>query len=130
MAIAHLDSSRGQGASAHVVDNRRQFERRILRSKAFLVLPGRPHILVRTLDISVGGMGIVAPINTSPNLVCEVKFLLPNPAAYSHIQASGLAVVTHSVFASGEDGFKTGLKFKEFPKEILDQIERFIKSSY
>lgn len=98
-----------------------------MRSPAFLAIPGFQSVSVRTLDVSISGLAIVASINVSPSLLCAVRFVLPEGLNTGKHTIATAATVTHSVFASSENGFKIGLAFRNMPEELMMKIDRFVK---
>ena len=128
MATAYIDSGRGKVETSQDIANRerRRHERRLLRAKAFLLLPGKEQHLVRTLDVNISGMAIVSPFNTPQGVVVTVRFLLP--AQFNgHSPISSPATVTHCVYSGGEDGFKTGLMFQDLPPQVVSMIDQYVK---
>ncbi len=89
---------------------RRIHERRLLRTDAQVVLTGNQGFRVRTVDISQGGMLVVAPFNLKSGAVVNIQLALPMRAPRA-TPFEARAQVVHSVLASGQDGFKVGLKF-------------------
>lgn len=87
---------------------KRQHERRILRTNATLLLPGHPGFEVRTADISIGGLGIVAAANPPPGLICRVVLTLPNSSGGAR-QVEVTGKVAHSVYSSRSGGFQIGM---------------------
>jgi c-di-GMP-binding flagellar brake protein YcgR len=105
--------------------DRRQQERRLLRATAMLRLPGAAPVLVRTLDISAGGMGVVATINPEGGVRCTIGLAAPaQPRGPIAVEIA--AVVVHSIFSSREDGFKVGLQFEELTEAAADAINRYL----
>lgn len=93
---------------------RRVAERRNLRVAATILLAETQTFAVRTLDISSGGLAIVAAANPRPG----VQFLIRFPLAQKngpHALFEARVRVVHSVFSSAEGGFKLGLSFVELP---------------
>lgn len=128
MSTAFIESGSGKVETSQEVATRerRRHERRLLRAKAFLLIPGQEQHLVRTLDVSISGMAIVSPINTQQGVVVTVRFLLP-AKFHGHTPISSPAIVTHCVYSGGEDGFKTGLMFKDLPSQIASLIDGYVK---
>lgn len=87
---------------------KRQHERRILRTDATLQLPGQPGFQVRTSDISMGGLGIVAAANPPPGLVCRLSLVLPSSDG-GGVRIEVTAKVAHSVYGSRSGGFQIGM---------------------
>lgn len=103
------DGPPAAGAPAGDGANRRQSERKSLRSKALLQFSGRSGLEVRTLDVSASGMAIVAPSNLPSAAVCIVQLVLPLKKGRFPLQVN--ARVVHSIFSGTESGFKVGLQF-------------------
>lgn len=107
-------------------DNRRRSDRKVLRTQAYVSLPGHPPFTVRTLDISSGGMAIVASANPKPGTSFTIQFTIPvKPKGGAPFTAT--AKVVHSVFSSGEDGFKVGLAFTNLDPPSASAILQFFK---
>lgn len=109
---------------------RRQYERRVLHTTAKLFLSDseqdskRP-MLVRTSDVSIGGLAVVAPVNLKKDVMLVVRFAVPVrnlPAAdlFLHVQ------VMHSVLARDVDGFKVGLRFINIDAKSQDILREFV----
>lgn len=76
---------------------------------------GQTHTFeVRTIDLSAGGMGIVASANPRPGTVLSIRFAVPL-GSRGQAMFESKARVVHSVFSSAESGFKVGLSFVELP---------------
>ncbi len=105
--------------------DRRVHERKKFRSTAQLLLLGRKFD-VRTLDISVSGVGIICSTNPAAKTPCSIRLSLP-------MKSSGLrllelqAMVVHSVFSSANDGFSVGLLFVAPSAEATDVISGYMR---
>lgn len=107
---------------------RRQHRRAVLRCPAQMLLPGAGPIEVRTVDISAGGMGIVAAVNPPSGVTCLLRMsipLKPQGSAVIDVQAK----VTHSVFGNSENGFKVGLQFTNLSESATSAIDKFLQAS-
>ena len=104
---------------------RRQYERRSIRTPAVLALPGRKPVEVLALDISLGGLGTLCPINVKPGTPCRVYINLP-VTRHERELISIEGVVMRSIFASKEDSFRVGVKFAEPTDRQLVLIQRFV----
>lgn len=105
-------------------EERRKTERKQLRTQATVVL-GAQAFPVHTIDVSPGGMGIVAQANPPSGLGVVIRFTLPmRPAGRAPVEAK--ARVVHSVYSSAEGGFKIGLSFVDLPADSAAAILRFI----
>lgn len=104
---------------------RRIAERKTLRIRATIILGQTQAFEVRTLDMSVGGMGIVAQANPRPGTLMAIRFMLPiKPTGYHPFEAK--AKVAHSVYSASEQGFKIGLSFVDIAPEAAAAAQRFI----
>ncbi len=93
----------------HAFERREQM-RRTFRRNATLLLPAGVEVTVRTLDISLGGLGIVAAANPPNGLVCGIR--LPLTGRRGEPVALELRVrATQGVFSAADHGFKVGLAF-------------------
>ena len=107
------------------VDNQRQHERRSLRSVAIVTLSPTQSIEVRVLDVSVGGMAIVAAANPRPGITFTIKIPIPTrPTGAVIIEAQ--AQVIHSVLARDQDGFKVGLRFVDLRDDAALAIRQYL----
>jgi c-di-GMP-binding flagellar brake protein YcgR len=104
---------------------RRQHERRGLRTPAVLALAGRKPVEVLALDISVGGVGTLCPINVKPGTACRIYLNLPI-STHERELVSLEGVVMRSIFASKEDSFRVGLKFTDPTERQQVLIQRFV----
>jgi c-di-GMP-binding flagellar brake protein YcgR len=106
---------------------RRQFERKVVRTPALMAMPGQRPVEILTLDISVGGLGILCPTNPSPGTPCKIRMNLP--VSLSERQLIDFeGKVTHSVFVSKQGSFKIGVQFVDLPADKRARIQRFVTS--
>ena len=106
---------------------RRQFERVAFRGIAYLIVAGHPPLEVRTFDIGLGGIGIVASGNPPANLSCTVRVAIPvRPCGTATIELR--ANVVHSILSGNEDGFKIGLQFVHLPASAESTIKEFLRT--
>jgi PilZ domain len=115
-------------SSTPPIQNKRQHERRILRATALLLLSGQPALEVRTSDISLGGLGIVAGANPPPNLICRLSVPLPLTIGGAR-RIDVVGKVAHSVFSSRDGGFKIGLVFQNPSADALSAITDYLHTS-
>lgn len=105
-------------------ENRRH-ERRALRSQAVLLLPGGQTFPVQTLDISVGGVGVLAPANARNGTRLAIRLTLPvRPSGTTTFDAA--VTVVHSVLSRHEEGFKVGLQFIDLDPRSASAIRHYI----
>jgi c-di-GMP-binding flagellar brake protein YcgR len=106
--------------------DRRQHERKLFRCAAHLLVPGRQPLAVRASDLSLGGIGIVAPVNLPLTTGCVVRFVMPlTPRNGTSFEVQ--VRVIYSIYSAGEDGFKIGLQFDSVSPELASAISRFMK---
>lgn len=105
--------------------DRRQTERRPLRTSATLLLPGGQTFTVQTLDISLGGIGILAPANPRPGTRLSIRVSLPARPAGLYVFDAGVEVA-HSILGRDEGAFKVGLRFVSLDSRGQSAIRHFI----
>lgn len=105
----------------------RQHLRKPLRTSALLSSTALPTLTVRTLDISLGGMGIVASANLIMRVRCTALLTIPT-RNYGSTQLRLEAAVAHCVFTGAEDGFKIGLQFTVLSAEAEAAIAQYLQA--
>jgi len=107
------------------VGERRRQARRSLKGAARVMLPTGQAFEVRTTDISVEGIGIVAAANPRSGTTFTIQVTLPTrPTGATTFEAK--AKVVHSILAGEEDGFKIGLTFSDITPEIEAAIQKYV----
>lgn len=91
-----------------------------------VVVPGVPPVEVRTTDISIEGLGIVAAVNPRPGTGFTVQFMLPMQAMGA-VPIEVNVKVANSVLAGSESGFKIGLKFVNPDAKTQAVLKQFLK---
>jgi c-di-GMP-binding flagellar brake protein YcgR len=109
-----------------VEHERRQYDRRPLRVNAVARTALQPIFAARTIDISLGGMGIVAEVNPAAGAVFDIEFALPLRPRGHFPMRLGVRVV-RAVFASSEGGFKIGLVFTEISPQTAQAIVSYMR---
>lgn len=105
---------------------KRQHKRRWLQTTANVMVAGRSPLEVRTSDISVGGLGIVAPANPPQNLIVTVRLALPMPGSkLVPIEVTGRVV--YSVLSRQHGGFSIGLSFMSVSPQVLQVIDAYVR---
>jgi c-di-GMP-binding flagellar brake protein YcgR len=104
---------------------RRRAERKVLRTKALVILGNAQPFEVRTLDLSATGMSIVASANPKPGTVLNIRLSIPVRTG-GNTPFEAKARVVHSVFSSAESGFKIGLSFTELSAVAASAILKFL----
>lgn len=104
---------------------RRKTERKVLRGPAQLLLPSRDLIETRLIDISLGGIGLLAPVNLLADTACDVKFraALCGTAAEVFLARGRVA---RCILSGKEGGFLVGLEFTDLPSTVRDKIKRYV----
>lgn len=108
------------------VSERRRSQRKALRTGAVVGLPGGQRFEVRTLDISTGGLAIVAGANPRPGTRFELEFALPM-GSRGVMPVRVTAQVAHSVFSSAENGFKVGLFFVDPQPQLAQAVAAYMR---
>lgn len=106
-------------------DDRRQEARKPLRTPA-TVRAGGKAFQVRTLDVSVSGVAIVAAVNPPVGMPLEVEFLVPGRSGVTRICLRGQ--VMHSVLCGAENGFRVGVGFNAPDEASRRAIEAYVRS--
>lgn len=106
---------------------RRKFTRRALRVAATVTLSNAQTFQVRTLDIGLGGMAIVASANPKPGVTFNIRLSVPLGHEAEAFEAK--VRVVHSIFSSAESGFKIGLKFVQASQESIAVTTKYIAAN-
>jgi c-di-GMP-binding flagellar brake protein YcgR len=104
---------------------RRQFERRMYRADARLLMAGMPVIDIRTLDLSVGGMGVTSSCNPESGTVASVQFPLKF-IGRKVVRIDAMVTVMHSIYSGDHAAFKLGLRFNGLSPNVAELIARFV----
>ncbi len=111
-------------AQPDVKQERRSGPRLRLRTNAFLLLPDGRRLEVRTLDISGGGMGIVADVDLRSGSLFGLSLSLPlRPRGQAQFEVR--VQVVNCVFDGTERGFRIGLEFLALgdePRKVLERV--------
>lgn len=112
----------------NAITEQRAHERRPLRTQVELLLPGRPLLLMRSTDISVSGIGLVANANPPMGLRVGLRIPLPNSASAAAAVTvyEVQALVRHSVFSIRENGFRIGMVFVQPTDKLIVAIGNYI----
>lgn len=105
-------------------EERRQDPRKTLRTPATVRVAGQS-FQVRTLDVSVSGVAIVAAVNPPAGMSLEVEFLLPGRNGVSRVSAR--AQVMHSVLCGAENGFRVGVTFSALDETSRRAIDVYVR---
>jgi hypothetical protein len=89
--------------------NRREHDRRPLRTQATALVAGQT-FLVRTLDVSESGVGIMTEVNPALGTRFRIAFALPKRSG-GFTEIAGEVEVMGSVFSSTDGGFRVGLRY-------------------
>lgn len=103
MSEADSESETGSGIE------RRRAVRKMIRTRVTLT-QGENQFSVQSFDVSIGGIGLILPINPPYGLIVSLRFVIPKkPRGTALVEATGKVV--HSIFSADEDGFKVGVNF-------------------
>ncbi|HEX6708353.1 MAG TPA: PilZ domain-containing protein [Albitalea sp.] len=104
--------------------NRRVHARKVLRTTATVTLPGAEPRPMRTWDLGLDGLSLVAPRPISPGTRCTVTLALP-VGSDDPVEVS---VAAKSVYSSlmGPEGFKVGLVFTALDAPSEAAIRAFV----
>jgi hypothetical protein len=106
-------------------EEQRRHSRRALQTTALLILPGQRPFEIRTTDISLGGLGLVAMANPPLNLVARVQLSLPMPGS-KRVPIDVMGRVVHSVLSRRHGGFSIGLALIAPSYETLKAISAYM----
>lgn len=105
--------------------SRRQFARKQLRVRAVFAVEGQPPTLVRTFDISPGGIGLAGEVNPVPTTHCTVRVALPiNRGSNVVVEFEGRVI--YSVFSSPDRVFKIGIQFVSMSEEVRSVLLQYL----
>ena len=105
----------------------RRADRKLLRTFAQLILPNGVQLAVRTYDLGLDGISVVAPVNLRLKSACEILFSVPIAGRSSDgIQAS--ASVVHSILSRRQDGFMIGLDFHGIQERGLVLVRTYVNA--
>lgn len=105
--------------------DQRRHERRALRSQAVLLLPGGHTFAVHTCDISIGGVGVLAPAAAPVGARLAIRLTLPmRPSGQVTFEES--VTVAHCLLSRHEEGFKVGLSFTALESKSESAIRQYI----
>lgn len=106
--------------------DRRQYERKLLRVPAQMIVPGVGQISVRTIDISLGGIGVISDAKLPMMAEGMIRLSIPT-MQQTVVDVICRATIMHCIYNGDLDGFKVGLKFTEMSMPTRDAIYRFIR---
>lgn len=105
----------------------RQYGRRVLHANARLFVADMMPIDVRTLDLSQGGMAIIAPFNPEAYTGGSIRFPLKfTGSPLVHLEA--MATMMNSVYSGHYQGFRIGMQFNDLSDKVKSLIVRYIES--
>jgi c-di-GMP-binding flagellar brake protein YcgR len=105
---------------------RREHERKPLRTEAHLLPPGQPPFSVRLIDLSEGGLRMACSVNPPLLSVSVIRMPVPRADRKGASVIEARVQVLNSIYAQSEDGFRVGLKFLDLPAATRDIISVFL----
>lgn len=90
-----------------------------------LALDQRQVIDVRSIDVSVGGIALVAQLNLPVEAQGELSFTLRLRKGSSHVIRSR-AIVRHTFYSQRNHGFVSGLQFTNLEPAMLETLQTFL----
>jgi hypothetical protein len=106
--------------------NRREHDRRPLRTQA-TVLVARQTFLVRTLDVSESGVGILAEVNPAIGTRFRIAFALPNKRAGGFTEIASDVQAMGSIFSSTDGGFRIGARFNDATPAMVAALADYVR---
>lgn len=98
--------------------------RRRLQVKALVLTADGRHVVGRTLDLSVTGLGLTLSVNFAPGTTVAVAFDLPmRPHGFWPVRAH--ARVVHSILDAQSGDFRLGLRWVNVNDETLQRLQAF-----
>lgn len=94
-----------------------------IKTAARLVLNSNQVANARTLDISAGGLSVVADFSLPVGTKLQVSLLLP-PRVGNAIPLSARAEVMNCILDGRNGGFRIGMQFVEIDAAVRTEIER------
>lgn len=105
----------------------RRADRKLFRTLAQLTLPNGTQLAVRTYDVGLDGISVVAPVNLKLKSGCEIVFRVPLAGRSSDAIHAGASVV-HSILSRRQDGFMIGLDFRGIQERELALIRAYVNA--
>jgi hypothetical protein len=102
--------------------NRRVSARKVLRRPATVTLPGGLERLVRTWDVGLDGMSLVAPKPIPPGTRCTVTIELPDGDASRRVELPVKTVYCSLI----DEGVKIGLVFGPLESDTERVLQQFV----
>lgn len=101
--------------------------RRPLRTRGVLLFSGNQPIPIRTLDVSLGGLCLVAEIAIPAKIMGQLEMNVPvGGGNFEKMQVN--IQVMHSIFCNKEDGFRIGVFFIKPPVNLITVIQKMFKA--
>jgi len=102
--------------------NRRVSARKVLRRPATVKLPGGGERLVRTWDVGVDGLSLVAPKPIPPGTRCTVVLELPDGDEWRRVEVPVKTVYCSLI----DEGVKIGLVFGPLEADTQRLVQQFV----
>ncbi len=104
--------------------DRRVDVRKALRANAELLIAGQL-VTVRTLDISISGLGVASAINPRPGQSLSL-FIAPPSASCGPARLEMPVTVVHSILTRAEGEFKVGLQFGQLSATATEIVRKYL----
>lgn len=107
------------------IQERRQHERRPLRVHAAIAFSATQIFEVKTYDIGLGGVGVIADVELKPG--AELFVRIPLPAMPDIVIIETRAKVAYSILGNDMEGFRIGLRFLNLDANASSALRQFLK---
>lgn len=112
--MQHMDSS--------VIHEQRQSQRKILKVRALLTLPGAEPVVCRTIDVGGDGLCLAAPDSVRPGSSATICFEIFHAGKASAITVKAKA--QYCILSNAE--FKVGFRFVNLELSAMASLSRFL----
>jgi len=104
---------------------RRTELRKPFRARVVAAFTGGMSFELRALDVTHGGMGLLAQFNVPAQSRCTLSFRVRFKDGTT-FDAMATATVAYSVFSSDHDGFKLGVHFDDIALPLAAALARYM----
>ncbi len=107
--------------------DRRRFPRKFISGTGHLLVPGQPPIEVHTQDISLGGVGVIAPRPFPHETPCRLRFALSRESYGMDFITVPVRVV-HCVLSGREYGYILGLEYHNMTGSVEEVVKKYMSA--